>query len=200
MSDEEDDYSSDESSINGDLKPNVSASKNAKSNQKPGILTLEDDENDTNDYQRPDIHFELGDEEEGENEDEIIGEEEDDEEEELRNLKTSNKKKSLVAKQKSSGILAIRKQDSSVSRAESDDAKKNNINNKKKKKKVIGICVAYTKYECVRRVGKKLGFKEVEENEDWTLFWTDTSVSIDRVNQMKKWQVCTLPRQRFSLL
>jgi tubulin polyglutamylase TTLL6/13 len=40
----------------------------------------------------------------------------------------------------------------------------------------------------VRRVGKKLGFKEVEENDDWTLFWTDTSVSIDRVNQMKRWQ------------
>ena len=46
-----------------------------------------------------------------------------------------------------------------------------------------------TKYDCVRRVGRKLGFKEVEENEDWTLFWTDTSVSVDRVNQMKRWQV-----------
>jgi tubulin polyglutamylase TTLL6/13 len=192
MSDEDDDYSSDESSFNGDLRQNLNATKSAKSNQKPGILTLEDDENDTNDYHRPDIHFELGDEEDGENEDEVIGEEEDDDDEELRNLKTSNKKKSLVVKQKSSGTLPIRKQDSSVSRAESDDAKKNN-SNKKKKKKFIGICVAYTKYECVRRVGKKLGFKEVEENEDWTLFWTDTSVSIDRVNQMKKWQVCYLP-------
>ena len=48
-----------------------------------------------------------------------------------------------------------------------------------------------TKYDCVRRVGRKLGFKEVEENEDWTLFWTDTSVSVDRVNQMKRWQVLT---------
>ena len=46
-----------------------------------------------------------------------------------------------------------------------------------------------TKYDCVRRVGRKLGFKEVEETEDWTLFWTDTSVSVDRVNQMKRWQV-----------
>lgn len=55
--------------------------------------------------------------------------------------------------------------------------------------RVIGICVTATKYECVRRVGRKLGFKEVEENEDWTLYWTDTSVSIDRVNQMKRWQV-----------
>jgi predicted hydrocarbon binding protein len=49
--------------------------------------------------------------------------------------------------------------------------------------------VTATKYDCVRRVGRKLGFKEVEENEDWTLFWTDTSVSVDRVNQMKRWQV-----------
>ena len=55
-----------------------------------------------------------------------------------------------------------------------------------------------TKYDCVRRVGRKLGFKEVEETDDWTLFWTDTSVSVDRVNQMKRWQVNKKPVIRFE--
>jgi tubulin polyglutamylase TTLL6/13 len=41
----------------------------------------------------------------------------------------------------------------------------------------------------VRRVAKKLNFKEVGEDEDWILYWTDLSVSIERVNQMKRWQV-----------
>jgi hypothetical protein len=54
-----------------------------------------------------------------------------------------------------------------------------------------------TKYECVRRVGRKLGFKEVDDTDDWTLYWTDVSVSIDRVNQMKRWQVIIIPTVRY---
>jgi tubulin polyglutamylase TTLL6/13 len=40
----------------------------------------------------------------------------------------------------------------------------------------------------MHRVAKKLNFKEVGDDEEWCLYWTDTSVSIDRVNQMKRWQ------------
>jgi tubulin polyglutamylase TTLL6/13 len=50
------------------------------------------------------------------------------------------------------------------------------------------ICLTATKYECMHRVAKKLNFKEVGDDEEWCLYWTDTSVSIDRVNQMKRWQ------------
>lgn len=55
--------------------------------------------------------------------------------------------------------------------------------------RVYYICVSMCKYECVRRASKKLNFREVGDDDDWTIFWTDTSVGIDRVAQMKKWQV-----------
>lgn len=45
------------------------------------------------------------------------------------------------------------------------------------------------KYECVRRAAKRLNFREVAEEDDWNVYWTDTSVGIERVAQMKKWQV-----------
>jgi tubulin polyglutamylase TTLL6/13 len=45
------------------------------------------------------------------------------------------------------------------------------------------------KYECVRRAAKRLNFREVSDDDDWNVYWTDTSVGIERVAQMKKWQV-----------
>ena len=41
----------------------------------------------------------------------------------------------------------------------------------------------------VRRVSKRFGMKEVNEEEDWTIFWTDYSVSLERVMEMKRFQV-----------
>ncbi|VDP94217.1 unnamed protein product [Echinostoma caproni] len=41
----------------------------------------------------------------------------------------------------------------------------------------------------VRRVLRRFGFREVDEDEDWNLYWTDFSVSLDRVVVMKTWQV-----------
>jgi hypothetical protein len=166
MSDEEEDFSSDESSGNEDFK-----------STKPGLLTLEDNDEDSKLFQRPDINdmSDDGGEEEGEDDDEFAGEDEDDT---FKGTKSVSSKKTS----KSNNVKTLRARNSN--RADSEDSKKN----KKKRKKQIGICVTYTKYDCVRRVGKKMGFKEVEEHEDWALFWTDTSVSIDRVNQMKKWQ------------
>jgi len=40
----------------------------------------------------------------------------------------------------------------------------------------------------VRIVLKKLGWKEVDDEDDWQLYWTDTSVSLERVMMMKKTQ------------
>jgi hypothetical protein len=139
----------------------------------PKVLTLEDVDDDTNEFQRPDFtDFEEGEGEDEDEDDEIEGEYDDDPNYDKRNKKQNNNKKSK-----------------NLRRSDSEDAlAKSNKSKKQKKKRQIGICVTNTKYECVRRVGRKLGFREVEENEDWTLFWTDTSVSIDRVNQMKRWQ------------
>ena len=55
--------------------------------------------------------------------------------------------------------------------------------------RIYYICVSMCKYECVRRAAKRLNFREVADEDDWNVYWTDTSVGIDRVAQMKKWQV-----------
>lgn len=44
----------------------------------------------------------------------------------------------------------------------------------------------------MRRAARKYGLREAGEGEDWTLFWTDFSVSLDRVMEMKRYQVFTL--------
>uniref|UniRef100_A0AAV2LDF3 Uncharacterized protein n=1 Tax=Knipowitschia caucasica TaxID=637954 RepID=A0AAV2LDF3_KNICA len=40
----------------------------------------------------------------------------------------------------------------------------------------------------LRRAARKYGLREAAEGEDWTLFWTDCSVSLDRVKDMKRYQ------------
>ncbi|XP_041370199.1 tubulin polyglutamylase ttll6-like isoform X4 [Gigantopelta aegis] len=59
---------------------------------------------------------------------------------------------------------------------------------KKKKKKWIYICLTNCKYDVVRRVSRRFGFREVSDDEDWTLYWTDYSVALERVMDMKKYQ------------
>lgn len=192
MSDDED-YSSsdDESSMNEDFMMSSSKidGKLIDGNMKAGVLTLQDNEEDDSEFQRPDLAPVYA-EDDGEGEEEGESQASDEEiEGECDTFDGMAKMKKLRAKKTtggsgSSGARAKVKTGAKKSSYD-DDSKKN----KKKKKKPIGICLVATKYECVRRVSKKLAFKEVEEIEDWSLFWTDTSVSIDRVNQMKKWQV-----------
>ncbi len=137
------------------------------------MLSLVDDENEgDNMFKRPEFNY---DEDEGESE--FSGESEAESDADKKKLK-----KSKTGKGNS-------RQVSKYSCSSDQDDRKGCASAKKKgKKKQIGICVVATKYDCVRRVGRKLGFKEVEEHEDWSIFWTDLSVSIDRVNQMKRWQ------------
>ncbi|RMX47403.1 hypothetical protein pdam_00019330 [Pocillopora damicornis] len=59
---------------------------------------------------------------------------------------------------------------------------------KKKKKKWMNVCLTNCKYESVRRVTKRFGMKEVGEDEDWALFWTDCSVALERCMDMKRYQ------------
>ncbi|XP_063301721.1 tubulin polyglutamylase TTLL13 [Pelobates fuscus] len=59
---------------------------------------------------------------------------------------------------------------------------------KKKKRRSLGINLANCKYESVRRAVRKCGFKEVGDDEEWTVFWTDCSVSLERVMDMKRFQ------------
>ena len=41
----------------------------------------------------------------------------------------------------------------------------------------------------MRRVAKRFGLKEVSEDDDWNIYWTDTSVGLERVMEMKRYQV-----------
>ncbi|KAI8496070.1 Tubulin polyglutamylase ttll6 [Branchiostoma belcheri] len=40
----------------------------------------------------------------------------------------------------------------------------------------------------IRRVARRFGIREVGEDEDWSLYWTDYSVSLERVMEMKRFQ------------
>ncbi|XP_038591113.1 tubulin polyglutamylase ttll6 isoform X1 [Micropterus salmoides] len=63
------------------------------------------------------------------------------------------------------------------------------INKKRRKgKKRLWINLTSCKYESVRRAARRYGLREAMEGEDWTLFWTDCSVSLDRVKDMKRYQ------------
>ncbi|XP_019378470.1 PREDICTED: tubulin polyglutamylase TTLL6, partial [Gavialis gangeticus] len=44
------------------------------------------------------------------------------------------------------------------------------------------------KYESVHRAAKQYGLREGGDNDEWTLYWTDCSVSLDRVIEMKSYQ------------
>ena len=60
---------------------------------------------------------------------------------------------------------------------------------RKSKPAPIAVCLTNCKYELLRVVQKKLGWIEVgSDAEDWQLYWTDTSVSIERVMRLKATQ------------
>lgn len=41
----------------------------------------------------------------------------------------------------------------------------------------------------MRRAAEEYGLREGGENDDWTLYWTDYAVSLERVMEMKSYQV-----------
>eukprot|EP00076_Gallus_gallus_P025205 XP_015147678.1 tubulin polyglutamylase TTLL6 isoform X6 [Gallus gallus] len=59
---------------------------------------------------------------------------------------------------------------------------------KRRKCSIPSINLTSCKYESVRRAALCCGLKEVGENEDWTVYWTDYSVSLERVMEMKRFQ------------
>jgi len=59
---------------------------------------------------------------------------------------------------------------------------------KKTFKKKPGICTINCQYDSVRRAAKSLGFKEINEGDHWTVYWTDCSVSVERCTSMKNFQ------------
>ncbi|EDO34389.1 predicted protein, partial [Nematostella vectensis] len=52
----------------------------------------------------------------------------------------------------------------------------------------LSVCLTNCKYDSVRRVTKRFGMKEVGEEDDWSLFWIDCSVALERCMEMKRYQ------------
>ncbi|KAJ4431967.1 hypothetical protein ANN_20576 [Periplaneta americana] len=59
---------------------------------------------------------------------------------------------------------------------------------KKRKKRRVTICTTNCKYEVVRQIALRLGMRDVGEEDSWNLYWTDLSVSVERVKEMKRFQ------------
>uniref|UniRef100_A0A1I8J724 Tubulin polyglutamylase ttll6 n=2 Tax=Macrostomum lignano TaxID=282301 RepID=A0A1I8J724_9PLAT len=59
---------------------------------------------------------------------------------------------------------------------------------RKRRKKVYTICLTNCQYDVVRNSAKNFGLVEVEEEEEWSIFWTDLSVTLERVCAMKAYQ------------
>eukprot|EP00117_Sycon_ciliatum_P018810 scpid36550/ scgid1439/ Tubulin polyglutamylase TTLL6; Tubulin--tyrosine ligase-like protein 6 len=57
-----------------------------------------------------------------------------------------------------------------------------------KQRKQLSACLTACKYDCVRRVCKRYGLRTVAESDDWNLYWTDLSVSVDRVMDVRVYQ------------
>jgi hypothetical protein len=58
----------------------------------------------------------------------------------------------------------------------------------RKKGPPLTLSLDNCKYDVVHRMSKRFGFKLVDESEDWNLYWTDFSVSLERVMVMKRYQ------------
>ncbi|XP_038610113.1 tubulin polyglutamylase TTLL6 [Tachyglossus aculeatus] len=59
---------------------------------------------------------------------------------------------------------------------------------RKKRRKRSVINLSSCRYESVRRAAQRVGLREGGDHEEWTLYWTDFSVSLDRVMEMKCYQ------------
>uniref|UniRef100_A0A2K6FV88 Tubulin tyrosine ligase like 13 n=1 Tax=Propithecus coquereli TaxID=379532 RepID=A0A2K6FV88_PROCO len=59
---------------------------------------------------------------------------------------------------------------------------------RRRKRRPLAINLTNCKYESVRRAAQVCGLKEVGEDEEWTVYWTDCCVSLERVMDMKRFQ------------
>ncbi|XP_004708158.2 tubulin polyglutamylase TTLL13P [Echinops telfairi] len=59
---------------------------------------------------------------------------------------------------------------------------------RKRKRRPLTINLTNCKYESVRRAAQMCGLKEVGDDEEWAVYWTDCSVSLERVMDMKRFQ------------
>ncbi|XP_072348819.1 tubulin polyglutamylase TTLL13-like isoform X3 [Scyliorhinus torazame] len=59
---------------------------------------------------------------------------------------------------------------------------------KRRRRRCVGVNLLNCKYESVRRAARRYGLKEVGDDEEYILYWTDSSVSHEKVMEMKCFQ------------
>uniref|UniRef100_A0A1B6BYI8 Tubulin--tyrosine ligase-like protein 9 n=1 Tax=Clastoptera arizonana TaxID=38151 RepID=A0A1B6BYI8_9HEMI len=59
---------------------------------------------------------------------------------------------------------------------------------KKRKRKTSSICLESCKYNIIRKIAKTFDMKEVQENDEWNVYWTDCLISTERVKEMRGFQ------------
>ncbi|XP_066492312.1 tubulin polyglutamylase TTLL13 isoform X2 [Tiliqua scincoides] len=82
------------------------------------------------------------------------------------------------------GICLVDLEDQATEECEPEEARRR----RRKKHRLLSINLTNCKYESVRRAARRCGLKEVGEDEEWTVYWTDCSVSLERVMEMKRFQ------------
>ncbi|XP_038640230.1 tubulin polyglutamylase ttll6-like isoform X3 [Scyliorhinus canicula] len=139
--------------------------------------------------------------EEAENEEESAVEESDDENEPVqkqlsalkRNVATRApgphmKQSKLVgdreALHKQELIISNQKPEGSINAIKDEMLKRK----KRRKRRCVGVNLLNCKYESVRRAARRYGLKEVGDDEECILYWTDSSVSHEKVMEMKCFQ------------
>uniref|UniRef100_A0A8C5ZZH5 Tubulin tyrosine ligase like 13 n=1 Tax=Marmota marmota marmota TaxID=9994 RepID=A0A8C5ZZH5_MARMA len=70
---------------------------------------------------------------------------------------------------------------------------------RRRKRRPLSINLTNCKYESVRRAAQMCGLKEVGEDEEWTVYWTDCSVSLERVMDMKRFQPFLIDGFKFDM-
>ncbi|CAN8187256.1 unnamed protein product [Coccothraustes coccothraustes] len=58
----------------------------------------------------------------------------------------------------------------------------------RRKRSVPSINLSGCKYDSVRRAAQHCGLKEAAEHEEWTVYWTDSTVTLERLMEMKRFQ------------
>ncbi|KYM97504.1 Tubulin polyglutamylase TTLL13 [Cyphomyrmex costatus] len=74
------------------------------------------------------------------------------------------------------------------SKRHKEDVEETSKTRNKKKRRFLTICTINCKYDVVRRVAVRFGMREVTEDSSWDLYWTDLSISVERVKDMKRFQ------------
>ncbi|XP_053128389.1 tubulin polyglutamylase TTLL13 isoform X2 [Hemicordylus capensis] len=99
------------------------------------------------------------------------------------------KGKGRAARRKSGQLIDL--EEPTTEECESEEIRKRRRRKKKKQQqqhRLLSINLTSCKYESVRRAARCCGLKEVGEDEEWTVYWTDCSVSLERVMEMKRFQ------------